>query len=562
VGNVGINTTNPLAMLHVKDSSVLFTANIGGSPGNTPVTGAGVRMMWYADKAAFRSGRVQSNQWNADSIGYYSVASGFDVKATNIFSAAFGNSTIASGFASSALGSFTRASGNNSMAVGEGTLANGYGSLVAGMFNDPIVGAQTSVTSTTPLFIIGKGDAGNPSNAVVVRKNGFVGIGTNNPGDLLHIMRSTSGASPNTNASLILEDAGNNYIHFLSGTGSETGVIHGRPASSIRGGIIFDNQSNIRFRTGGNINRMNIDSVGSVAINTPVADASAILEVNSTSKGVLLPRMTTSQREAITSPANGLLTYDNTTNSFWYNRNGNWTEINNQFRQMYVIKSTGAQNFSVPSGVNLVYIEMWAAGGAGKSTTVSDLGGLVFHSTGGGGGAGSYAAFYLDVSAGGTISFSIPAGSTGSGTTNLSCTYGAKVLTIESGSDATTSAPGTGGDAVITATGFASTEYLFIPGGNGRNILNHHEFSTYAGFGAISYDIHYGDGGSPAYFNTGGTGGQRTVFIANNQPAVFSGSVTEKLAVQPAGGGAAPRNDTPGTTVNENGAAGMVIIRY
>ncbi|MGB5029675.1 MAG: hypothetical protein WBO38_14325, partial [Chitinophagaceae bacterium] len=415
---------------------------------------------------------------------------------------------------------------------------------------------------TTPLFIIGNGADGSPSNAMVVRRNGFVGIGINNPQDLLHVMRSSSGATPNLYASLILEDEGNNYMHFLSATGAESGILHGRPGTSIRGGIIFDNQSNLRFRTGGNTNRMTIDSTGSVAINSSLPDASAIFQANSTSKGVLLPRMTTTQRESIESPANGLLTYDNNTNSYWYNRNGNWTEMNSQFTRMHVIKSTGAQIFTVPSGINTVFVEMWGAGGAGKSTTVSDLGGSVFHSTGGGGGAGGYASFYLDVSTGGNISFNIPSGSTGAGTNDIICIYGAKTLSFQSGDDGTISAPGAGGNNVITASGFSASEYLFIAGENGKNIVNHHEFSTFYGLGAISYEIHYGNGGSPAFFNTGGTGGQRTVFIANGQPAVFSGDVSEIVATQPGGGGAAPRNNTPGTTVNESGAAGMVIIRY
>ena len=76
-GKVGINTTTPFAMLHVKDSSVLFQgrADIPATPGNPPISGQGVRMMWYPDKAAFRVGRVSSFQWNKDSVGNFSFAS-------------------------------------------------------------------------------------------------------------------------------------------------------------------------------------------------------------------------------------------------------------------------------------------------------------------------------------------------------------------------------------------------------------------------------------------------------------------------------------------------------
>ena len=55
-------------------------------------------------------------------------------------------------------------------------------------------------------------------------------------------------------------------------------------------------------------------------------DASSILELRSTDRGFLAPRMTTAQRIAITSPAQGLLVFDTTTNSFWY-YNSVWKEL-------------------------------------------------------------------------------------------------------------------------------------------------------------------------------------------------------------------------------------------
>ena len=55
-----------------------------------------------------------------------------------------------------------------------------------------------------------------------------------------------------------------------------------------------------------------------VSIGANVTDSSAIVNITSTNAGVLMPRMTTSQREAIASPANGLLVFDTSTNSFWY----------------------------------------------------------------------------------------------------------------------------------------------------------------------------------------------------------------------------------------------------
>lgn len=58
-------------------------------------------------------------------------------------------------------------------------------------------------------------------------------------------------------------------------------------------------------------------------------DPSAMLDVYSTTKGILIPRMRTTDRLMINTPAEGLLVYDNTTSSFWYYTSGTWKEIPN-----------------------------------------------------------------------------------------------------------------------------------------------------------------------------------------------------------------------------------------
>jgi hypothetical protein len=66
-----------------------------------------------------------------------------------------------------------------------------------------------------------------------------------------------------------------------------------------------------------------------VAVNTDgsVAHTSALLDIKSTNKGMLIPRMTTAQRTAIASPATGLLVYDTEANSFWFYNGSAWTNI-------------------------------------------------------------------------------------------------------------------------------------------------------------------------------------------------------------------------------------------
>jgi uncharacterized protein (TIGR02145 family) len=66
-----------------------------------------------------------------------------------------------------------------------------------------------------------------------------------------------------------------------------------------------------------------------VSINTSglTADASAMLDISSTSKGLLIPRMTLSQRDNINSPATSLLIFNTTTNCFDSYVNGTWFSL-------------------------------------------------------------------------------------------------------------------------------------------------------------------------------------------------------------------------------------------
>lgn len=70
-----------------------------------------------------------------------------------------------------------------------------------------------------------------------------------------------------------------------------------------------------------NAEKMRLTDAGTLAINTTAPSASAILQTDSTTKGFLPPRMTTAQRNAISSPASGLMVF-NTTTAQWEGYNG------------------------------------------------------------------------------------------------------------------------------------------------------------------------------------------------------------------------------------------------
>jgi phage baseplate assembly protein gpV len=72
-------------------------------------------------------------------------------------------------------------------------------------------------------------------------------------------------------------------------------------------------------------------SEAQVSINNEGTDPneSAMLDISSTDKGLLIPRMSSVQRQQIENPANGLMVFDETTNTFWF-----YSEINNNWEEM------------------------------------------------------------------------------------------------------------------------------------------------------------------------------------------------------------------------------------
>lgn len=66
----------------------------------------------------------------------------------------------------------------------------------------------------------------------------------------------------------------------------------------------------------------------SLGLNNATPNASSIMDITSTTKGILIPRMTSAQRDAIVSPANGLLVYTtDLTLGFFYFDGSNWVSM-------------------------------------------------------------------------------------------------------------------------------------------------------------------------------------------------------------------------------------------
>lgn len=98
-----------------------------------------------------------------------------------------------------------------------------------------------------------------------------------------------------------------------------------------------------------------------VGIGTVAPDVSSMLDITSTTQGFLTPRMTTTQRTAIVTPADGLIVYDTSLKSFYYYNAGTslWTVINsgaNGRLNFKRIKSTDAL-------ATVLAVELAAGGG-------------------------------------------------------------------------------------------------------------------------------------------------------------------------------------------------------
>jgi C1q domain len=72
---------------------------------------------------------------------------------------------------------------------------------------------------------------------------------------------------------------------------------------------------------------MRLKGNGRLGIGTTTPAISSVLDLTSTNKGFLAPRMTAANRNGIASPANGLMVYDSTSNSHWYYNGSSWVNM-------------------------------------------------------------------------------------------------------------------------------------------------------------------------------------------------------------------------------------------
>jgi hypothetical protein len=160
------------------------------------------------------------------------------------------------------------------------------------------------------------GNAYLTGTTVLAATSGNVGIGTASP---VNNGSNTTTLTINAASQGILQMQ-NNATKFL-----EIYSVAGVGANPNDTRIEVPATYNTIFRRGSS-ESIRINSTGIVSINNGTPDASAQLDVTSTTRGFLPPRMTTTQRDAISSPAAGLVIYNTTTSKLQVYTTA-WTDL-------------------------------------------------------------------------------------------------------------------------------------------------------------------------------------------------------------------------------------------
>jgi hypothetical protein len=203
------------------------------------------------------------------------------------------------------------------------SLKLGWGSIFATDSGSELTLGAVFAVSSSPQILLAGNTRSSGANTMQLQASLGVSIASSlmNPSAQLHI--KGSGTTSATTSLLVQNNAGTAALTIKDDLQvAFSGIVTFDNNLTLNGANGTSSLNNLRFIVPGATKSFVINADYSFA-----NQASALLEVQSTTKGFLPPRMTTTQKNAIATPAAGLVVYDSTTNKLTCYNGTTWNDL-------------------------------------------------------------------------------------------------------------------------------------------------------------------------------------------------------------------------------------------
>ncbi len=261
---------------------------------------------------------------NNESIGYAAFTSGGQNTASGAHSTAMGYRNTVENNWGVVLGIDNTVSGNAAAAIGENNSSIGFAAFTSGGRNtasgahSTAMGLSNTVESNWGVALGRNNQVNADIGSAIGRDNNIEGYASFAAG----VRNTTEGPAA---IALGVDVTAQSYAETTIGRFNElyTPISATDPELEDRLFVIGNGTSNTNRS-----NALTILKNGKTGLGTTTPDTSAILDINSTDAGILIPRMTQAQRDGITTPTEGLMIYQtDALNGFYYYNGTIWTSI-------------------------------------------------------------------------------------------------------------------------------------------------------------------------------------------------------------------------------------------
>jgi fibronectin-binding autotransporter adhesin len=572
------SATTVLANTTLKLEGVLFTTastsnpttwNIGGNTTpSSPVIGS-------TDNSAIA---VQSGTGPLSIVGgnitetaggsiNETVGSNYTLNGTSTSNYSIGTGSTSGSISIGGAGSTTAIGGNETVA---GTLGvSGTATFSNGAYAALFPGGKVGIGNSTPVYPLDVTGSGRFTTSVTSPSHIFTNT-TN--GNTVTLQSGVTTTGYPLTLPLAQATASGQVL-----TNDGTGILTWASPGSVTGSGTQNYITKWTVGGTGLVNSHIYDNGASVGIGTASPNATAALDITSTTQGFLPPRMTTAQRGSISSPVAGLMIYNTDINCLQFYNGTIWVSS-------CAVNATGGAITTIP-GYEIITFTSSGTFTANRAGTVSVLvvaGGGGGGGAGGGGGGGVIYNTSYTVTTGQSIPVTVGAGGGGapSGTGTIGTNGGNSIfgtLTAYGGGGgagynggaAQTGGSGGGGGSCNASTGAGvSVAGQGYSGGNGSNTCSPYTSGGGGGAGAVGANasgLVSGAGGAGIlctidgnsyYYGGGGGGGSQGATTTPGNGGIGGGGGGAQYTAggaQSTGGGSA--RSTGGAPTGSGGTA-------